>query len=65
MERKVLCPGCKHIAEGLVMVEGRLFTLRDEQLGTRVLAYECEYCGRRVHFGERDGEKVKRREGVR
>lgn len=60
MERKVICPGCKEVQAGLVLVDGKLYAMRDEQLGTRVLGYVCCGCGRRVHYGEREGAaKVK------
>ncbi len=60
MQRKVTCPGCGQVQAGLVMVEGRLYVFRDEQMGTRILAYVCSACGRRVHHGERE-DKLKPR----
>ena len=61
MERKVICPGCKCVQAGLVVVDGKLYTMQDEQRGTRVLGYVCSSCGRRVHYGERDNTKIKAR----
>ena len=59
MERKVVCPHCKEVQAGLVLVDGKLYAMRDEQIGTRILGYVCR-CGRRVHYGEREGAaKVK------
>jgi hypothetical protein len=46
------------VQAGIVLEEGKLYTLQDEQMGTRILAYECSFCGRRVHFGERNGDKL-------
>jgi len=60
MDRKVKCPGCGQMQSGLVLVDGKLYAMRDEQMGTRVLGYVCSGCGRRVHYGEREGAaKVK------
>lgn len=60
MDRKVKCPSCHQVQAGLVMIDGRLYAFQDEQIGTRVLSYECAACGRRVHHGERGGvEKLK------
>lgn len=54
MDNKVKCPACKQVQGGLVLVDGKLYAMRDEQMGTRVLGYVCSACGRRVHYGERE-----------
>lgn len=57
MDRKVVCPQCKYVQQGLVLIGGKLYTLINEQIGTRVLSYECLACKRRVHYGERDSRE--------
>lgn len=54
MKRLVKCPACKQLQSGLVQVDGKLYAMRDEQIGTRVLGYICSACGHRVHYGERE-----------
>ena len=59
MQRKAVCPGCKEVQAGLVMVDGELYAMRDEQIGVRILGYICNRCGRRVHHSIREGTKLK------
>ena len=53
----VVCPHCKERQAGLIMDNGKPFTLVDEMCGTRVLSYKCHACGRPVHYPERQMDK--------